>query len=356
MIVIDPAHGGHHPSGRSTPFGRLGARGAPEKDLVLAVSRRVGDRLGPAARLTRADDRNLSLGERARTATEVRADAFVSVHASPDAREHEVWVHAEGGPASARLADAIRRRLEAIGSAAPVRAGDLAVLHPGWLPSGAAACLVELAGLDDGDGPGLDRVADAIAGGVRESVLGAPSALYAHYPDLTRAFGREGELTLQQANAIPVQYSPGSATLVTIGPSTPTTSLHGPWAGQASMYKRYGLLPAVLFAGSGWSVVPGITADGQLLAMKMGVGVWFRISNVGTTGGPFEVVASTGEHGETSIGIPGGRAEFVFHVRDAMRQPHPWWFAMRATTADLRLLIEVRSTWIPGDPDPQLFA
>jgi N-acetylmuramoyl-L-alanine amidase len=82
-IVIDPGHGG-------SEDGAVGPHGLKEKDLVLDVAHRLGERLG--ARLdaevvyTRNDDRDVSLEERTAMANQMRADMFISIHAnsSPD--------------------------------------------------------------------------------------------------------------------------------------------------------------------------------------------------------------------------------------------------------------------------------
>jgi len=83
-IVIDPGHGGRDP-------GAVGVDGIAEKDIVLAVSHRLVDKLkkemGVEAVLTRSDDRFIPLEERTAIANREGADLFISVHvnASPNA-------------------------------------------------------------------------------------------------------------------------------------------------------------------------------------------------------------------------------------------------------------------------------
>ena len=77
IVVIDPGHGGSN----------TGARGAglEEKQLTLALASRVAGRLrarGIDVRLTRADDRTLTLRQRVELANRAPADVFVSLHAN----------------------------------------------------------------------------------------------------------------------------------------------------------------------------------------------------------------------------------------------------------------------------------
>jgi N-acetylmuramoyl-L-alanine amidase len=78
VVVVDAGHGGHDP-------GALGASGLREKDVTLAISRRLVDRLNaePGMRgvLTRRDDRFLGLRERMERARSANADLFISIHA-----------------------------------------------------------------------------------------------------------------------------------------------------------------------------------------------------------------------------------------------------------------------------------
>ncbi len=79
LVVIDAGHGGHDP-GAISPHG-----GRHEKELTLAVARRMKDELLASGRvrvaLTREDDRYLVLRERSAIARNIGADLFISVHA-----------------------------------------------------------------------------------------------------------------------------------------------------------------------------------------------------------------------------------------------------------------------------------
>jgi len=78
-IVIDPGHGGHD-------TGTIGPTGLEEKELVLAVSKRLGklleSRLGAQVIFTRSDDTFIPLETRTAIANQEGADLFVSVHAN----------------------------------------------------------------------------------------------------------------------------------------------------------------------------------------------------------------------------------------------------------------------------------
>ena len=76
-IVLDPGHGGRD-------LGTVTAAGAAEKDLALDIAKRLAvllrARPGIEVLLTRHDDREVVLKDRARFANESRADLFVSIH------------------------------------------------------------------------------------------------------------------------------------------------------------------------------------------------------------------------------------------------------------------------------------
>jgi N-acetylmuramoyl-L-alanine amidase len=78
-IAIDAGHGGDDEGVR-------GASGIKEKDLALAVARRlktvIEARLGIRVLLTRDDDRNVPIDERTAVANNNKADLFASIHAN----------------------------------------------------------------------------------------------------------------------------------------------------------------------------------------------------------------------------------------------------------------------------------
>jgi N-acetylmuramoyl-L-alanine amidase len=75
-ITLDAGHGGNDP-------GAVGPKGLREKDVALAVTRKLGAMLtaaGLAVNYTRTDDRFLELHERAQIANEAGTDLFLSIH------------------------------------------------------------------------------------------------------------------------------------------------------------------------------------------------------------------------------------------------------------------------------------
>jgi N-acetylmuramoyl-L-alanine amidase len=100
-IALDPGHGGEDP-------GASGSNGSHEKDIVLAIAKRLKSRIEehPNMRvmLTRDADYFVPLGMRVEKARKVQADLFVSIHADafvePTARGSSVFVLSEKGASS----------------------------------------------------------------------------------------------------------------------------------------------------------------------------------------------------------------------------------------------------------------
>jgi N-acetylmuramoyl-L-alanine amidase len=100
-IALDPGHGGEDP-------GASGKNGSREKDIVLAIAKRLKTKLEdiPNIRvmLTRDGDYFVPLGTRVEKARKVQADLFVSIHADafvqPTARGSSVFVLSEKGATS----------------------------------------------------------------------------------------------------------------------------------------------------------------------------------------------------------------------------------------------------------------
>ncbi len=78
VVVVDAGHGGHDP-------GAHGPSGVREKDVTLAISRRLvallNEEPGMRGVLTRSDDRFLGLRERMERARGANASLFISIHA-----------------------------------------------------------------------------------------------------------------------------------------------------------------------------------------------------------------------------------------------------------------------------------
>jgi N-acetylmuramoyl-L-alanine amidase len=98
VVVIDAGHGGQDP-------GAIGRGGAREKDVVLAIARRLAAEIdaqtGMRAVLVRNGDYFVSHRKRMQVAHEARADFFISVHADShrdsSARGATVYVLSEKG-------------------------------------------------------------------------------------------------------------------------------------------------------------------------------------------------------------------------------------------------------------------
>jgi N-acetylmuramoyl-L-alanine amidase len=101
-VALDPGHGGEDP-------GAIGRRGTCEKNVALAIGRKLSRLLTADARMrvmmTRNDDFYVPLAERVRKARRVQADLFVSIHADafrePAARGSSVFALSEHGATSA---------------------------------------------------------------------------------------------------------------------------------------------------------------------------------------------------------------------------------------------------------------
>ncbi len=100
-IALDPGHGGEDP-------GAVGRRGTYEKNVTLAVAKRLKDKIDaePNMRtmLTRDSDYFVPLNVRVQKARKIEADLFVSIHADawikPSARGSSVFALSERGATS----------------------------------------------------------------------------------------------------------------------------------------------------------------------------------------------------------------------------------------------------------------
>lgn len=122
VVVIDPGHGGHDP-------GAVGKKGTREKDVVLAVSRKLKARIdaapGMRAIMTRNNDTFVPLRTRIDIARNNNADLFVSVHAdanhSSSIRGSSVYILSEKGASS----EAAKLLAQSENSAYEVKVGDV---------------------------------------------------------------------------------------------------------------------------------------------------------------------------------------------------------------------------------------
>ena len=175
-ICIDPGHGGRDP-------GAVGQGGLKEKDVVLKIALKLGRLLTKQnidVDFTRTTDIALGntldddLNLRSNIANKIKADYFISIHcnssSNPGARGIETYALAPGGHAE-KLARAVQRRLviETGREDRGVKFANYAVLRKTNMP----AILIEVCFISNfeeeirlKDDAFLDRVANAIAGGV----------------------------------------------------------------------------------------------------------------------------------------------------------------------------------------------
>jgi N-acetylmuramoyl-L-alanine amidase len=113
-VAIDAGHGGEDPGAR-------GRSGTQEKDVTLAIARKLKERVdrepNMRAILTRDGDYYIPLHVRVQKARRVNADLFVSIHADafvkPHARGSSVFALSERGASSAAARWLARRENEA---------------------------------------------------------------------------------------------------------------------------------------------------------------------------------------------------------------------------------------------------
>lgn len=189
-VILDPGHGGTSSAGKSSAYGSRHPHGGDEKTINLELAHRIRAQLGPDVALTRDEDRNVSLADRARFGGQFDPHVpFVSLHSNwgyPGSNGSETWVHSQAPEQSYALASSIQ---QALGTATPVDghvlAGDLGVLDPAYHGRARPACLVEARLPTDSYGAPvaptshqLDAIASAVAAGIR-AVLGGRSSHHA---------------------------------------------------------------------------------------------------------------------------------------------------------------------------------
>ena len=116
-VVLDPGHGGDEK-------GATGAGGTVEKDVTLAIARRLKAileaRLGLRVLLTRDGDETVALDDRAALANTNKGELFVSIHANASLRKDVggaqiYYLSADEAGEEARRAAATRQTLPALG-------------------------------------------------------------------------------------------------------------------------------------------------------------------------------------------------------------------------------------------------
>jgi len=113
-VAIDAGHGGEDP-------GALGANGSREKDITLALAKKLKEKIeaqeNMRAVLIRDGDYFVPLGQRVTKARAVKADLFISIHADafikPHARGSSVFALSENGATSVAARWLAKRENEA---------------------------------------------------------------------------------------------------------------------------------------------------------------------------------------------------------------------------------------------------
>ena len=127
-VCIDPGHGGKD-------AGAIYEQ-VLEKDLTLAIARKVAQRLGVKAVMTRRGDVYVSLRERCKIANGIGARVFVSIHVNsssvpPKKGGAEIWYY-PGSKEGRALASIVARK---IGAKRGVKAGRFYVLKHTRMPA-----------------------------------------------------------------------------------------------------------------------------------------------------------------------------------------------------------------------------
>ena len=105
-VVLDPGHGGYDAGAR-------GPDGTLEKNVCLAVARRVADRCEDRFRvvLTRTDDYRMETEDRPAVANRLKADLFISIHTGGgflhQTKGFHVYYHAGGQPTAPKTGTGI---------------------------------------------------------------------------------------------------------------------------------------------------------------------------------------------------------------------------------------------------------
>lgn len=178
-VVVDPGHGGRDPGAVAGPL--------READLALDLTLKAArglERQGVSMRLTRQEDRDVSLPERVALANRTGADLFLSVHcnaaSNPEARGFESYVHPAAWPRTREIARTIHERLAAFLNSFGVpdrglKEADFYVLRETRCPAVLLECLF-LTNAEDarllGDPAWRSRLAAEIA----QAVVGALAA------------------------------------------------------------------------------------------------------------------------------------------------------------------------------------
>lgn len=157
-IIIDPGHGGTVKLRGSSPNNATGQNGTLEKMLTLKIGILTAEilrNLNYNVLLTRSDDTNVGLVDRARFAAANNANVFVSIHFNGyndhNVQGTEVWVHDNASIHSRKLASSLLKHLVRTTGYTNrgVKTSKFAVLNPNFHLAITAACLVEISFITD---------------------------------------------------------------------------------------------------------------------------------------------------------------------------------------------------------------
>jgi N-acetylmuramoyl-L-alanine amidase/endonuclease/exonuclease/phosphatase family metal-dependent hydrolase len=187
-IVLDPGHGGTTEVRGSSPNNAEGPNGLKEKAVTLKVglaAEQALSRSGLNVVLTRKDDRNVGIKERAAVAKNARAAAFVSIHFNapernkPPAQGTETWIGNGHSTISRELAELVQAKVLVVTGYRDrkVKIGNVSgVIKPENHDKNTANCLVEISFLSRqaeeerrlGDRAYIDALGGAIADAIVE--------------------------------------------------------------------------------------------------------------------------------------------------------------------------------------------
>lgn len=193
VVVVDAGHGGHD-------SGALAADGTREKDLNLAVAKKLRDTLarrGTGVAMTRTADVFLTTMERSAFANKRHAQAFVSLHVDSSAKPNShtgitVWYHGQDALGQRLASDVLADLSHVPGLPAVGTKSDLLRFRTGYgvlRGSQAPAVMVECGYMNNvrdvaalRDPRTQQRIAEGIADGVRKFLSANPSPAHAGEP------------------------------------------------------------------------------------------------------------------------------------------------------------------------------
>jgi N-acetylmuramoyl-L-alanine amidase len=220
-IILDPGHGGTTKIGGSSANNAIGPTGLLEKTVTLDLALRSRDLLadrGHTVVLTRKDDQNLGLADRANVAKTRAAPVFLSIHLNglnKSVQGTETFCHTVHGSVSADFCRALQKRVVAAtghsdrnaGHPGGVKRASLGVLKPSLHHPKTACCLLEVSFMDVPAEEArlktaayLNKLAKAIADGISDYVANSRIESVAGAAMLEDGFALGGGETIPLSN------------------------------------------------------------------------------------------------------------------------------------------------------------